>query len=159
MYGTVKPNYVVLPALSIVAMTTAKTISQQGMVWYKTVSVPWWTPSGWVFSLVWTVIYVNTPLSALVVWNTWRRTKQFTATMSLFAVNLILNSAWVYIFFTKHRIGLALLDALLLGGVVLIQLCCMWPRSRVDAQLLVPYALWGAFAAALNGAVYSMNVA
>jgi translocator protein len=121
--------------------------------WYAALVKPDFTPPGWLFGPVWTVLYV---LIAVAGWRTWQRDRGGWA-MQLWWAQLVLNFLWSPIFVAAHRIGLALVVILLLLGAILAFMIRSWPRDRVAASLFVPYAAWVGFAALLNAAIVAMN--
>jgi tryptophan-rich sensory protein len=70
---------------------------------------------------------------------------------------LLLNFAWSPLFFSAHRMVLALADIVLLLVAILGFIGSAWRRDRVAAWLFVPYAGWVAFATLLNAALLRLN--
>jgi translocator protein len=125
-------------------------------IWYQGLATPAFNPPDWVFAPVWSALYV---LMALAGWLVWRQAgfEKAWAAFAAFALQLALNLAWSFLFFGLHRVGAALVDAVLLLAAILLTTCRFWPFSRPAALLLVPYALWVAFAIALNAAIRILN--
>jgi tryptophan-rich sensory protein len=121
--------------------------------WYPALAKPAWTPPGWVFGPVWTLLY---PMLAVAGWLAWREGRSRRATL-LFLLQLALNAAWPWIFFGERQVGWALVCVVLLWLAILATLAAFWRVSRGAALLLVPYLAWVAFAAALNAAIWWMN--
>jgi benzodiazapine receptor len=101
------------------------------------------------------MLYVLMGVAAWRVWCNGRRPAR--GPLMLFAVQLALNLAWSVVFFGAHRIGgsVAVIVALEIAIVATIVVF-----RRIDgpaALLLVPYALWVAFATVLNIAVWQLN--
>ena len=121
--------------------------------WYAQLAKPAFTPPGRIFGPVWTVLYV---LIAVAGWRVWRRDRGGWP-MRLWWVQLGLNFLWSPVFFSAHRIGLALAVVLLLLGAILAFIFTAWARDRVAAWLFAPYAAWVAFAAVLNASIFALN--
>src|SRR5689334_8699280 len=66
--------------------------------WYEALDRPSWQPPGAVFGPVWTVLYVMIAISATLAW----RDTRSRLVLGLFAVNLVLNVGWTWIFFQGH---------------------------------------------------------
>lgn len=124
--------------------------------WYTTINKPSFTPPNWVFGPVWTVLYV---LMGIAGWRVWckARPDQLRVPLALFAVQLALNLAWSVVFFGAHRIGGAVLVIVGLEAAILATMVAFRRIDGLAALLLVPYALWVVFAAALNIAVWQLN--
>ncbi len=77
--------------------------------------------------------------------------------MAAFGIQLALNCAWAFIFFSAHQIGAALAELSLLWLAILATLILFWRRDRIAGLLLVPYLAWTSFAALLNHAFWQLN--
>jgi tryptophan-rich sensory protein len=121
--------------------------------WYAQLDKPAYNPPGWIFAPVWTVLYV---LVAVAGWLVWRRAPGGWP-MKLWWAQLALNFLWSPVFFGANRVGLALVVVLLLLGAILAFIAAAWPRDRAAAWLFVPYAVWVAFASALNASILALN--
>lgn len=123
--------------------------------WYAGLNHPSFRPPDSLFAPVWTVLYI---LIAVSGWLVWRRVGFDPALpMLLYGIQLALNFAWSLIFFGGHRIGLALIDIVLLLVVIVLTIVSFWRIAKIAALLLVPYLLWVSFATALNAAVWRLN--
>jgi tryptophan-rich sensory protein len=121
--------------------------------WYPALSKPAWTPPGWVFGPVWTLLY---PMLAVAGWLAWREGRSRGGTL-VYLLQLTLNAAWPWIFFAERRVGLAFACAIALFFAILATVVAFWRVHRGAAILLVPYLGWVGFAAALNAAIWWMN--
>lgn len=124
--------------------------------WYRTLRKPAWTPPGWVFGPVWTVLYI---LMATAAWLVWRRRHEVPVRVPLtfFGVQLALNLAWSGLFFAMRRPDLALLDIAALWLVLAATTATFWRVRTLAGALLVPYLLWVTFASTLNAAIWQLN--
>jgi translocator protein len=123
--------------------------------WYRRLGKPRWQPPGPVFGPVWTVIYALIAASMLVART--RGGEGQRPLFILFGTNLALNLAWTLIFFRGHSPLAAGIEIVVLEGTAVALVVRAWPMSRLAALLLVPYALWVAFAAALTWAIWARN--
>jgi tryptophan-rich sensory protein len=124
--------------------------------WYDALEKPPWTPPGWIFAPVWTVLY---GMMAVAAWLVWKRLGVAGApvALALFVGQLVANALWSYFFFGLERPGLAFGDIVLLVLLVAATLTAFWRIRTAAGALLIPYLLWVLFAAALNGAVWRLN--
>jgi tryptophan-rich sensory protein len=152
-----RSSYVVVPLVTLFVAALGSAITGSGMRWYQTINLPSWTPSGQVIGAVWSVIFILTALSALLVWNHFPRDRRFAWVVIFFVLNAVLNVAWSYIFFSLHNIATAVDEAVFLCFSVIVLMVIIWPGSRFAASLLIPYVLWSAFAAYLTAAVWWLN--
>ena len=121
--------------------------------WYAQLTKPGFNPPAWVFGPAWTVLYV---LIAVAGWRVWRR-EPGGWPMRLWWTQMVLNFSWSPVFFSAHRIGLALIVVLLLLAAILAFIATVWRRNRVAAWLFAPYAAWVAFASLLNASILRLN--
>jgi tryptophan-rich sensory protein len=137
---------------SIAAASFAARHSPGG--WYASLQKPAWNPSDWLFAPIWGLLYVA---MATAAWRVWRSPRPPNGALLLFAVQLVLNAIWSWIFFGMQRPGLAFVEiCVLLLGVA----ATTWLFARADriaGFLMLPYLAWVAFAAALNHAIWRLN--
>ncbi|MGW2131874.1 TspO/MBR family protein [Streptomyces coelicoflavus] len=122
---------------------------------YGELTKPSWAPPGWLFGPVWTVLYGTIAAAA---WLVLRRGKAGSAVaMGWWSAQLALNLAWTPLFFAADAYGLAFVDICLLLVALATTVITFGRRRRAAAVLLVPYAAWVTFAAALNLSIWLLN--
>jgi len=112
------------------------------------------SPPGFVFPIVWSILYALMGVSAARVWLS-EDSPDRNRGLNLFIAQLVVNFFWSLIFFNARAYWLALVWLLILWGLVFAMTRAF---SRVDtlaARLQIPYLLWLSFAAWLNtGSAY-----
>ena len=126
-------------------------ITNNGMEAFAALRQPPLSPPGWVFPVVWTILYVLMGLACY-------RFRADAVSVRLYAGQLLLNFLWPVLFFSAAVRLLALIELLLLWGLVLWLLLRCYDRDRRAFWLLVPYQLWLTFAAYLNCGVLLLNM-
>jgi tryptophan-rich sensory protein len=124
--------------------------------WYADLGKPPWTPPAWVFGPVWTLLYVMMAVAASLVWNR-RELKIARMGIALFALQLVLNGLWTWIFFGLQSPGLAFADIVLLWLAIAATIAAFWSVNPLAGALLVPYLAWVTFAALLNFVIWQTN--
>lgn len=124
--------------------------------WYAGLAKPSWNPPNWIFGPVWSLLYT---LMAVAAWRVWRRAgfRGAGQAMAAFGIQLVLNAAWSWLFFGRHRMDLAFVEILALWIAILATTIAFQRIDRPAAWLMVPYLAWVAFAAVLNGVLWRMN--
>lgn len=124
--------------------------------WYQQLAKPGFTPPGWVFGPVWTILYI---MMAVAAWQVWRDRGFGGArpALGLFVLQLLLNGLWSFLFFGLKQPGLAFAEIVLLWLAILGTLMKFWRLAPAAGLLLLPYWLWVSFAAVLNFALWRMN--
>lgn len=142
-----------LPFILAVALVAAVGGTFKPGAWYLALAKPTWTPPGWLFAPVWSVLYV---MIAVAGWLVWRKAG-FGLVLGIWALQLVLNMAWSWIMFGQHQIGWALVDIIGLWLAIAAFTLLAWPLSPTAAALFVPYLAWVSFATALNFAIWRLN--
>ena len=124
--------------------------------WYfHKLNKPDWTPPPWLFGPVWAVLYVMMALAAWKVWLTGHYSRM--AALSWWALQLVMNVAWSWLFFGLERPGWAWAEMSILIAVVVLCIRAFRQLSKPAAYLMVPYLLWLIFAWVLNLVIWTMN--
>lgn len=139
-----------------VAGVSARWTAAEIPVWYRTLTRPAIAPPNWVFGPVWTLLYTLMAVAAWLVWQS-PASPQRTWGLILFLVQLGLNFAWSWIFFSRHAIGAALAEVLVLWTAIAATALLFARSSPPAAWLLAPYLAWVAFASVLNAAFWRLN--
>lgn len=122
--------------------------------WYDALTKPALTPPGWVFPVAWTILYATIGIS-LYVFLVQTPPGARRGPLVVFAVQLVANGVWSWLFFGLHAPGAALVDIVILWLAILATILAFSRTSRAAALLLVPYLAWVSFATYLNAAIWS----
>ncbi len=128
-----------------------------GMADYQVMNQPPLSPPGWLFPVVWTVLYLLMGYASYRVLVSGAPAEQIKKALTLYGAQLFQNFIWSPIFFGLQWYWAAFL--VLIGLWVLIYLT-MRAFSQIDEQagdLLLPYILWVTFAGYLNLGVALLN--
>jgi benzodiazapine receptor len=125
--------------------------------WYDQLAKPWFNPPSWLFGPVWTALYILMGVALYLIWMEGLEKPQVKAAILLFALQLLLNFLWSYMFFGLQSPLLALAEIAILWLVLLATIIAFFRIRRGAAYLLIPYILWVTFAAYLNYAIYILN--
>ena len=110
-------------------------------VWYQALNKSELNPPGYVFGIVWPILYILMSVSAY---------RTFTDTGRVFFIQLVFNTAWSWMFFSFHMPLVALLNIWLLIYLNASLTLKMFKIDRLSAVLYSPYVLWLLFASYLN---------
>ena len=126
---------------------------------YITLNQPPFSPPGYVFAIVWTILYLLMGLSSWLVYTKARAHKKDASYyLRPYGIQLAINYAWSPIFF-----GLGMFS---FGSWLSIALlaCAIWMSirfsdiSKLAATLQIPYLLWLAFASYLSFSTMYLNM-
>ncbi|MGO5023849.1 TspO/MBR family protein [Lawsonibacter sp. LCP25S3_G6] len=113
------------------------------------------TPPGYVFPVVWTVLYVLMGLGIALVVK--RGGKGVGTSVFFWIVQLALNFSWSLLFFTSGAYFEALVCLSLLWLVLLLMILSFHAVRPLAAWMQLPYFLWVSFAGYLNLVVWQLN--
>jgi translocator protein len=124
--------------------------------WYAGLVKPSFNPPDAVFGPVWTVLYI---LMGVAAWRVWRSADRDTTRgpLTLFALQLAINLGWTVVFFGLQKIASAVATIVVLDVAVLVTMLAFRSVDRLAALLMLPYAMWVAFATVLNVAIWRLN--
>ena len=135
----------VLLALILGSLASANTASD---IWYQNLVKSDLNPPGYIFGIVWPILYVLMSISAF---------RTFESTKKLFIIQLILNTAWSWLFFSLHVPIVALINIFILICVNIKIFLMMFVDDRLSAGIYLPYILWLLFASYLNAFIVFNN--
>ena len=125
-------------------------------IYAQTIVKPPLSPPGWVFPVVWAILYALMGIGAAKVYQA-PASQTRSLGLNLFITQLVVNFFWSPIFFNLQAFGFSLLWLLLLWGLVLWMILAFRKVEPLAAKLQIPYLLWLTFAAYLNLGVWYLN--
>jgi len=152
-----KLNYFLIPSVVILVAGSGSLITQSGLTWYHSLQLPDIAPDGGLIGIVWTIIFILSAISTLLVWNQKPSNPNFKWIVKLFITNAILNVGWSYLFFGLHRIGWPIAEMVILNLTTIILIVLLWKRTLWSAILLIPYVVWVVFATYLAYLIWLLN--
>ena len=129
--------YVIL-ALIIGSLASSNTADD---VWYQALIKSPLNPPGYVFGIVWPILYLFMSISAF---------RTFNKTKNLFFIQLLFNAIWSWLFFAFQMPFIALLNIWLLIYLNIKLNLKMFNQDKLSGFLFIPYVLWLFFASYLN---------
>lgn len=121
---------------------------------YEASPKPEISPSGMVFMIVWSILYILMGISLYIISESRANEMDKKKVYLIYAIQLILNSIWTLIFFGLKARLLSFFWIVALLVVVIYMLVKMYKINNKAGLLQVPYVLWLGFASYLNFAVY-----
>ncbi|MDH4232515.1 MAG: tryptophan-rich sensory protein [Nitrospirota bacterium] len=150
--------YVLPPAFYLLVALAGRQFTSAGIAtWYPSLQKPSFTPPGSIIGIVWTLIYILSAASLIQFLRAAKGKPLFAIIIGLYILNGIINAAWSYIFFSRHLLMTAVIDAALIAFTVLIMIVSVWNYSKISAFLLAPYFLWASFATFLSYTIFRLN--
>jgi translocator protein len=115
--------------------------SRFGNRWFDALQKPEIFPPGWLFPVVWTILYIMLGLILAMLLHA-RGAKGRGLALSLFSVQLILNYSWTSLFFVAHQVTLSLYLIVTILALAIAATFAIAPIRKQAAWMMVPYLIW-----------------
>ena len=125
--------------------------------WFAGLNKPPFSPPNWIFSPVWTTLFILMGISAWLIWEKGISNKEVRSAIMIFAAQLVLNMLWSILFFGLKSPLSAFLEIIVLWLFILATILSFYKISKPAAWLLIPYILWVSFASVLNLSIWLIN--
>ena len=157
MWKKIKP-YVSGIAISLLVGALSAFLTRNSMDIYSEINTPPLAPPGFLFPIVWSILYTLMGISAGLV-KTKEHVDENSAQTGLFTfgASLVVNFFWSIIFFNARAFFFSFIWLLCLLFLILRTIYFYKKVSPLAAYLQIPYALWVLFAGYLNFAIYLLN--
>ena len=103
------------------------------------------------------ITYALISIASSLVWIHDPKPWDFRGWVPLFFAHLLLNAAWLILFFGYHVIFVSMVVAFLLATYVFMLTADSWNRSKLAFWLLMPYMAWTLYALGMNIAAWVVN--
>ena len=128
-----------------------------GMGDYAQLNRPPLSPPGWVFPIVWTVLYLLMGYASYRVYLSNAPQEEKGRALLLYGAQLVLNFLWSPVFFGLQWRLVAFFLLIALWVLVVLTMQAFSKIDELSGDLLLPYVLWITFAAYLNLGAYLLN--
>lgn len=150
-------SFLISIAIPLVVGGLSAFITRGDMDLYSKINQPPLAPPGWIFSVVWSILYTLMGISLYLVWNSNASFSDKRRAYIFFGVQLFLNFIWSPIFFGMQYFLLAFVVLIFMWLFTLGMILSFYKISKVAGLLQVLYLLWLTFAGYLNFAIYLLN--
>lgn len=131
-------------------------ITKDGMEAYKLLNKPPLSPPGWLFPVVWTILYILMGIASYLVVVS-KQTENKMESLFLYGLQLAVNFLWPVFFFQCQWYFFSFLWLVLLWCLILAAARYFYTVDERAGYLMVPYLLWVTFAGYLNLFISLMN--
>ena len=122
---------------------------------YDTLTSPPLAPPGWLFPVMWAIIYGLLGASAYLIFRVSGSNDE--TSIKLFALQLILNFGWSIIFFRLHFLWIAAVTLVALTIVVGLMVLDFYRKRKLAGIMNLLYLFWCMFACYLNIGIAVLN--
>ena len=132
-------------------------LTRNSMEAFGALNQPPLSPPGWLFPVVWTVLYLLMGFASYLVFVNGRNRRKVQNALFVYGVQLFFNFLWSIIFFNQERYLFAFFWLLALWVLILITLVLFYRIHKPAGLLLIPYLVWVTFAGYLNLGIALLN--
>lgn len=136
----------------------AALITKDSMETFAELKKPPLSPPGFLFPIVWTVLFILMGISFYLIWTTPEKNgEKKTMAYVIYYAQLAVNFCWSLIFFKFGEYVFAFVWLLALIAMIAAMIVSFARISKKAAYLQLPYILWTLFAAYLNLMICILN--
>ena len=128
-----------------------------GMDTYKVMNQPPLSPPGWVFPIVWTILYLMMGYASYRVLTSQADHSDIKRALTFYGIQLALNFLWPLLFFGLGWYWVAFVLLIVLWVFIYLTMRIFGTIDDTAENLLIPYLLWVTFAGYLNLGVALLN--
>lgn len=144
-------------AIPVIVGVVAGLLTRNSMEMFEMIEKPPLAPPGWLFPVVWTILYILMGISSYLIITSKADQEEIADAIRLYAYQLLVNFLWPTFFFNLQWYFLALLWLILLWILVFFMIRKFSSISKIAAYMNIPYLIWLTFAAYLNAGVWWLN--
>lgn len=144
-------------AIPLLAGGIASLVTSGAMSVFGELNQPPLSPPGWLFPVVWTILYILMGISSYLIYTSNAEPQQISDALTIYAAQLLVNFLWPTFFFNFGWYLFSFFWLLLLWVLVFLMIKRFYDISRLAAGLMIPYLVWLTFAAYLNFGVWWLN--
>lgn len=144
-------------ALPLIVGGVAGLLTRNSMQDFAVLNQPPLSPPGWLFPVVWTVLYILMGISSYLIATSDANEAVIADALTVYYIQLAVNFLWSFFFFTFQWYLFSLIWLILLWVLIIMMIKIFADISKPAAYLNIPYLLWVTFAAYLNAGVWLLN--
>ena len=142
-------------AVPLLTGAIASLISREGFKEYGNVVQPALSPPGWLFPIVWTILYILMGISTYLIYEKDKTINK--PSLILYAIQLAINFIWPVFFFGFKAYLFSFILLIVLTLFVVTMIIFFYKENKLSGLIQIPYLLWLIFASYLNLSVFILN--
>lgn len=129
-------------------------LTRNSMESFEMLTKPPLSPPGWLFPVVWTILYLLMGLASYLVLTSG---KPGALGILAYSAQLFFNFFWSLFFFNREMYLFSFIWLVILWLLILATTILFYRNTKAAGYLMIPYLLWVAFAGYLNLGIYLLN--
>lgn len=147
-------NLIACLAIPLAVGGLSALLTQNSMEAFELMNKPALSPPGWLFPVVWTILYLLMGIASYLVLTSG---KPNNTALTLYGIQLVFNFFWSILFFNLGLCLFAFIWLVLLWLLIIITTYQFYRISKPAGYLMLPYLLWVTFAGYLNLSICLLN--
>lgn len=115
---------------------------------YSSLEQPPFAPPGWLFPVMWSILYALMGVSAYLIWESGNTRRK--GAIILYGAQLFANFLWTPVFFGLKSLKGATVVVVIMLILITAMIISFLRINKTAAYLNIPYLLWTAFATYLT---------
>lgn len=132
-------------------------LTKNSSIIYEQITKPKFSPPGYVFGIVWPILYILMSISLYRVYMKLKTENKSSSAILLYIIQLGINFLWPIIFFMFKLYGVSWIILLMLIIILSIVIVKFFKIDKLAGILLVPYLIWCIYALYLNISIWILN--
>ena len=150
--------YIISCAIALGVGALSALLTMGNMALFDEVKKPPLSPPGFLFPVVWTILYILMGISAAKIFKLKGvYENEVRESLTYYAASLVVNFAWSIIFFNFGAFLLAFVWLLLLLFLIIKTVVNYHTIDPLSAYLQIPYIIWVTFAGYLTAGIAILN--
>lgn len=150
-----KRTFIISLIIPLLVGAISAFITNNQMETYSNLNTPLLAPPGWLFPIVWTLLYILMGISSYFIYISHDPKRENALIVYFF--QLFINFCWPLFFFNLHNYFLSLMILIALILTVIYMLIILKKINPKSFYLNIPYILWLFFALYLNFMIFINN--
>ena len=144
-------------AIPLIVGGVSALLTKNSMEMFEMMAKPPLSPPGWLFPVVWTVLYTVMGVSSYLIITSNASREEIADAIRLYAYQLLVNFLWPTFFFNFQWYLFSLLWLVLLWILVFLMIRKFASMNKLAAYMNIPYLIWLTFAGYLNAGIWWLN--
>ena len=132
-------------------------LTMNAMEEFSSLDQPPLSPPGWLFPVVWSLLYILMGIAFYRVVRSGRDNEQKLSAIKVYFLQLAINFLWSILFFNFGLYTFSVVWLALLLITVVMTAVKFYKIDRISGYLFIPYIIWILFAAYLNIGIAVLN--
>ncbi len=150
-------TYLISIAATLAVGGLSALLTQNSMETFKNLNKPPLSPPGFLFPIVWGILYTLMGISLSRVLLSPASSDVKKNSLQLYIWQLVFNFFWSIIFFNFEAYLFSFIWLIVLLALIIAMTLSFYKADKIAAYLQIPYILWVSFAAYLNLGIYFLN--